>query len=62
MPLLAITGARDGLLDSRHTSRRLRRLLPDADVTLLPDAGHLILGQTQRIGEFLTAGMPGSDT
>ncbi len=62
MPLLAIAGARDGLLDSRQTTRRLRRLLPDADVTLLPGSGHLLLGQTQRIGEFLTAGSSGSDT
>jgi pimeloyl-ACP methyl ester carboxylesterase len=55
MPLLAITGARDGLLDSRQTSRRLRRLLPQAAVALLPDSGHLLLGQTQRIREFLSA-------
>jgi pimeloyl-ACP methyl ester carboxylesterase len=61
MPLLAIAGARDGLLDSRQTTRRLRRLLPGADVTLLRDSGHLLLGQTQRIGQFLTAGDPGSD-
>jgi pimeloyl-ACP methyl ester carboxylesterase len=62
MPLLAITGARDGLLDSRQTPRRLRRLLPGADVSLLPDAGHLLLGQTQRIGEFLSAGSHERDT
>lgn len=55
MPLLAIAGARDGLLDSRQTSRRLRRLLPQAAVTLLPDSGHLLLGQTRRIQEFLSA-------
>jgi pimeloyl-ACP methyl ester carboxylesterase len=61
MPLLAIVGARDSILDSRQTARRLRRLLPEADVALLPDAGHLLLGQTQRIGQFLIAGKPGSD-
>jgi pimeloyl-ACP methyl ester carboxylesterase len=56
MPLLVVTGARDGLLDSRQTTRRVRRLLPHAEVILLPDSGHLLLGQTQRISEFLTAG------
>jgi hypothetical protein len=38
MPLLAITGAKDGLLDARGTSRRLRRLVPQATVILLSEA------------------------
>jgi pimeloyl-ACP methyl ester carboxylesterase len=46
----------------RLALRLLRRLLPQADVALLPDSGHLVLGQTQRIGEFLTAGSRDSDT
>lgn len=54
MPVLSITGARDGLLDSGQTSRRLGRLLPQATVTLLPDSGHLLLGQTKTIQDFLT--------
>jgi hypothetical protein len=42
--------------DSRQTSRRLRRLLPQATVTLLPDSGHVLLGQTERILKLLAAG------
>jgi pimeloyl-ACP methyl ester carboxylesterase len=53
LPLLAILGANDGLLDSRDASRRLRRHCPSAHIVLLPDAGHLLLGQTQRIQDFL---------
>jgi hypothetical protein len=35
--------------------------VPQAIVTLLPGSGHLLLGQAQRIGEFLTRGAD-SDT
>ena len=54
MPLLAIVGARDVLLDSRQTKNRLQRLVPQAEVVWLPDAGHLIPGQTGKILEFLS--------
>ncbi len=57
----AYAGWLDDVLDSRQTARRLRRLLPEADVVLLPGSGHLLLGQAQRIGQFLIAGKPGSD-
>lgn len=51
MPVLAIVGARDVLLDSRETARCLRF----ADVRLLPAAGHLIRGQTEAIRGFLSS-------
>jgi pimeloyl-ACP methyl ester carboxylesterase len=54
MPLLAIVGARDVLLHSRQTKNRLERLVPQAKVVWLPDAGHLIPGQTGRILAFLS--------
>lgn len=51
--LLAIVGARDVLLDSAQTKRRLDKLMPSAQVVCLPEAGHLITGQTTRVLEFL---------
>ena len=53
MPLLAIVGAKDVLLNSQQTKSRLERNAGNADVRLLPDAGHLILGQTRAVAEFL---------
>jgi len=52
-PALVIVGGRDRLLDSAGTKRRLDSL---AAVRLLPDAGHLLLGQTEPILEFLQNG------
>ena len=37
MPVLAIVGARDVMLDSATTKRRLERTVPKAEVTMLPD-------------------------
>jgi pimeloyl-ACP methyl ester carboxylesterase len=53
MPLLAILGARDAMLDSADTARRLQRSVPQASICLLPEVGHLIPDQTARILEFL---------
>jgi pimeloyl-ACP methyl ester carboxylesterase len=53
MPLLAIAGGRDVLLDSRQTARRLKRAVPKADIRFLPNTGHLIRGQTAAVLEFL---------
>jgi pimeloyl-ACP methyl ester carboxylesterase len=52
-PVLAIVGGRDVLFDSAHTKRRLEQDTPRAQVVYLPEAGHLILGQTARVLEFL---------
>ena len=53
MPLLAIVGGRDVLLASRETKQRLERHAPHAEVVYLPEAGHLITGQTAKVIEFL---------
>jgi pimeloyl-ACP methyl ester carboxylesterase len=53
MPLLAILGGEDALLDSRDTQRRLTRCVRHADIRFLPKVGHLIRNQTATIGEFL---------
>ena len=54
MPVLAILGAKDVMLDSADTRQRLARNLPHADIRYLPDAGHFIPRQTATILEFLT--------
>jgi pimeloyl-ACP methyl ester carboxylesterase len=56
-PLLAIVGARDVLLDSAQTKRRLEQFVRGAQVVYLPDAGHLIAGQTAKVLEFLASGL-----
>jgi pimeloyl-ACP methyl ester carboxylesterase len=54
MPLLAIVGARDVLLDSAGTKSRLERHAPKAEVVFLPEAGHFVPGQTGRVLAFLS--------
>lgn len=54
MPVLAIVGARDVLLDSAATKRRLERNAPGAQVVCLPESGHFIPGQTARLLAFLS--------
>lgn len=56
VPLLAIVGARDVLLDSAQTKRRLEALVSGAQVVYLPEAGHMIARQTERVLEFMTSG------
>jgi len=53
MPLLAIVGGKDVLMDSAETKQRLERSAPGAEVRYLPETGHMIRGQTQAILEFL---------
>lgn len=53
MPVLAIVGAHDVMLDSAATKRRLERTVPKAEVTMLSDAGHVITGHTERVVKFL---------
>lgn len=53
MPVLAVVGARDVLLDSLDTKRRLERNVAGARVRLLPRTGHLIRGETKTIRAFL---------
>ena len=54
MPVLAILGAKDVLLDSAETRQRLERNVPGADIRYYPEAGHFIPRQTMPILEFLS--------
>jgi pimeloyl-ACP methyl ester carboxylesterase len=53
MPVLAIVGDRDAMIDSGQSARRLRDLVPHADVRVVEGGGHLLLGQAQTVLEFL---------
>jgi pimeloyl-ACP methyl ester carboxylesterase len=53
MPVLAMLGAHDALLDQRDTAARLRAALPDADVRLFEDAGHFLPGWAEAVSNFL---------
>ncbi|HEY6845470.1 MAG TPA: alpha/beta hydrolase [Terracidiphilus sp.] len=60
MPVLAIVGAKDVLLDSADTRRRIHRLLEKGDVRYIDDAGHFIPGQGTTVREFLSCGLSGT--
>jgi pimeloyl-ACP methyl ester carboxylesterase len=53
MPVMAILGGKDVLLDSAETRERLERNVPHVDIRFDPEAGHFIPGQTAPILEFL---------
>jgi pimeloyl-ACP methyl ester carboxylesterase len=54
MPMLAIVGSKDVLIDSAETRDRLTRLTPHAEVVFLPGGRHFLPGQTARVAAFLT--------
>jgi pimeloyl-ACP methyl ester carboxylesterase len=58
VPLLAVVGGRDALLDSAETARRLTATVPRATVHLLPEAGHLLPDQTPTVLRFLSGPAP----
>jgi pimeloyl-ACP methyl ester carboxylesterase len=60
MPVLTIVGARDAMIDSYDTAKRLERTVPHARVTILPEGAHAIIGQTQPILDFLRGQPDGS--
>ncbi len=53
MPIQYFGGSHDALLDTEKSAQRLRHHVPQAEVNLLHDTGHVILGQTDKIQDFL---------
>lgn len=53
MPTLLIVGEQDALLPSTKTATRLQQLLPAIQVNMLPGAGHVLIGETEQIDNFL---------
>ncbi len=51
-PVLYIGGTEDALLPTRAGADRLRKLLPDAEIRVLEGLGHVILDQTEVLGDF----------
>ena len=54
MPVMAVVGGKDALIDSAETQRRLRANTPGAEVRFLPDARHLLPSQTGEVFAFLS--------
>ncbi|HLZ83745.1 MAG TPA: alpha/beta fold hydrolase [Caulobacteraceae bacterium] len=57
IPVLAIVGGKDVLIDSAETRDRLQRCAPNAEVVFLPEGRHFLPGQTARVGSFLAEGL-----
>ncbi|MDR1616790.1 MAG: alpha/beta hydrolase [Syntrophomonadaceae bacterium] len=53
MPSLLIVGEKDIMLNSLETAERYKRLVPNASIMVLPDAGHALTGKTGEIISFL---------
>ena len=53
MPVLAILGGRDAMIDSAGTRERLAAHVPHADIRWLPGAGHILMAHGAEIDAFL---------
>lgn len=53
MPTLLVVGARDALLPSGKIAARLQRLAPRLSTTVLPHAGHALVGLAPAVTPFL---------
>jgi pimeloyl-ACP methyl ester carboxylesterase len=51
--LFMAAGTKDALLRSRESAERLGQLKPDAEVRLLPGAGHALIGLGEMVADFL---------
>ncbi|MCS6759130.1 MAG: alpha/beta hydrolase [Candidatus Devosia euplotis] len=58
MPILAIMGGHDVLLDAADTRDRLRRAAPQARICFIEDGYHFLPDQTVRVLEFLEQVQP----
>jgi pimeloyl-ACP methyl ester carboxylesterase len=53
MPILAVMGGKDALLDTRRARARLARSAPHAEICFIADGYHFLPGQAPRIMHFL---------
>ncbi len=53
MPVYLVGGDRDIIRDTTRIAARLRALLPDVAVTIVPGAGHAVIGVSERVLDFL---------
>jgi len=59
IPVMAMLGGKDAILDSDETRRRLAMCLPQAQISYLPDVGHGLVDPTSPVLEFLLASTDG---
>ena len=53
MPILVIVGDKDVLVDQAETRVRLQKTSKLAEVTYLDGVGHLVVGQSAAVSEFV---------
>lgn len=53
MPVLFIDGEEDVIIDAERSAQRLTRLLPSAEIHLLPNCGHMVTNSIEYIYPFL---------
>lgn len=53
MPVLYIAGKLDALLQSEKSAKRLKSLLPNAQINIIPNAGHALIDIRDKIIPFL---------
>lgn len=58
MPVLCILGEKDTMLYAEQTERRINTLLPNAEVQMIPGAGHALLHIAKDIDYFLNHSVP----
>jgi pimeloyl-ACP methyl ester carboxylesterase len=58
MPILAVLGGKDALLDSRETRDRLRSAAPHAEICFVEGGYHYLPNQSVQIMEFLQRNIP----
>lgn len=59
MPVLVVFGENDILLNAQKSINRIEQLAPkNATTVLLPGVGHAVIGQAERMVDFLTKALP----
>lgn len=53
MPVALFVGGKDVIIHSAKSAKRLRALLPHAEINVLPEAGHALVNLADRINAFL---------
>lgn len=54
MPVLLIGGENDSIIDTQASAQRLSRLVPSAEIRMLPNCGHAVFNSIEYIIPFLT--------
>lgn len=53
MPVAMVVGEKDIIIHAAKTVKRLKRLLPKVQITVLPDVGHMVINLASEIVDFL---------